>query len=99
MSFLPLKDLLPKAVRMAGIANQVEAALALKVCGDVLSRVLPPGVFSHLALLHVVGGTLTIEVANSAIAQEIRLREREILRRLKERCPIMVNNLRSRLRE
>lgn len=99
MSFHPLKHLLSKSVRTAGIADQVEAAQVLELCRQAVSAVLPPAAARQVQPLHVRHGTITLEVSSPALANELRLRQIEILRQLNQRSPLPVSQLRFQLVE
>lgn len=96
MSFLPLKDLLPRAVRTAGIGDQVQAARALETARRVMAEFLPPEAMAGVQPLRLQHGTLTVQVPSSAVAQELSLRQGELLRRLNLRDPLRVERLRFR---
>ncbi|MDD5109799.1 MAG: DUF721 domain-containing protein [Patescibacteria group bacterium] len=94
MAFLSLKDLLPKAIRSAGIAEQVQAARILDASQAIIRQLLPPVVSRQVTPLRISHGVLVLQVASSAIAQELRFRENAILRQLGEQFPGRVERLR-----
>ena len=96
MSFLPLKDLLPQAVRTAGIGDQVQAAQVLATARRVIAEFLPPEAMVGVQPLRLQHATLTVQVPSAAVAQELTLRQGELLRRLNLRGPLLVERLRFR---
>lgn len=94
MTFLPLKDLLPKAVRSAGISDQVQAAVVVEIVRAVLPAVVPAAVVSKAQPLHFHDGQLTLQVSSSAVAQELKGHEADIVRLVNAHSPVPVERLR-----
>ncbi len=94
MPFLPLKDLLPKAIRTAGISSQVQAAVVLEIFERVLPDVVPPQVASRARAVRYQDGHVTIQVRSSAMAQELKGREADIIQRVNAQSPLPVERLR-----
>ena len=94
MPFLPLKDLLPKAIRTAGSSDQVQAAVVLETFQRVLDDAAPPRVASQAKAVRLQDGHLTVQVASSVIAQELKGREAEILSQVNAKSPLPVERLR-----
>jgi len=82
MAWQKLENLLPRSIKKAGIDKQVCAAV---ICDDfikVLSEVFDERVTKKVKPMYIKNKTLTIGVLNSVLAQEIKLHEQEILRKL-----------------
>ncbi len=85
MPFTPLGDALKdKLGRNAPLAKQLESAEIVAIAESVLA-----GLFGELSSqakpLFLKNRTLTVSCANSAIAQEIRLNQAEIVAKMNER--------------
>ncbi|TSC76865.1 MAG: hypothetical protein G01um101431_48 [Parcubacteria group bacterium Gr01-1014_31] len=96
MPFLPLKDLLPRALRTAKITDQVQAAQVLDAAQRVLAQLLPPQAMTGVQVLQLRQGTLTIRVPSSAVANELRLRQGDVLRQLNAQVGLQVLHLHCR---
>lgn len=81
----PLKDLLHGSLNKAGIGEQVGAAVVCTEFDNILQEVLGEGVKDKARALYVKNGTLTVAVLSSAIGQEIKLHEQEILEKLSKK--------------
>ena len=99
MSFLSLKDLLPRSVRAAGISDKVQAAQAIEACRRALRELLPPAAARLVEPLYVRDGVLTVSAASPAAAQELRFREAKLLSRCSELCPFPLVRIRYQLRQ
>lgn len=99
MSFRPLKDLLSRSVRSAGIADQVEAAQVLELCRQAVSAVLPAAVASQVLPLSVRHGAITLQVSSPALANELRLRQTEILSHVNRNASLRIERLQYRVAE
>lgn len=82
---IPLKDLLGRSVRSAGIADQVTAAVVCDQFNRVVEEVLGEVAHDKAKALYVKNLTLTVAVASSALGQEIKLHEQEILEKLQKK--------------
>lgn len=85
MAFSSLRDLLTRSLRTAGIDRQVRAAQAVDAFGAVVAQHLGAPVAAQAAAVHLRDGVLTVRCGSSAMAQELKLRERELLATLNER--------------
>ena len=99
MSFRPLKDLLPQAIRTAKISDQVRAAQVLALCREAIASVLPPNVAAQVQPLLVRHEAVVPEVPASAVAHELRLRQGEILSRVNRQSPFRIERLQFRMAE
>jgi len=82
MAWQKLENLLPKSIKKAGVDSQVSAAV---ICDDfikVLSEVFDERVTKKVKPMYIKNKTLTIAVMNSVLAQEIKLHEPEILKKM-----------------
>lgn len=78
---LKKEDLL-RAVRQAGIGSEVEAAEVLDVCTKALVEMFGEETAKELQPLFFRNNTITIKASSSIIAQEVKLRELELFRRI-----------------
>ncbi len=85
MSFTPLKKLVDDSVQRHGIKNDVDASLALEVAQKIFEEFFGHDSAKSMKPLYVKRGVLTVSCVSSVAAQELKLREREILKKLKER--------------
>ncbi len=83
---IPLKDLLKNTVNKAGIGEQVGAAVLCTEFDRIIVEVLGEGVKDKVKAQYVKNGTLTVAVLSSAIGQEIKLHEQEILEKLSKKA-------------
>ncbi|MBU1164006.1 DUF721 domain-containing protein [Patescibacteria group bacterium] len=82
MAWQKLENLLPKSIKKAGVDSQVGVAV---ICDDfikVLSDVFDERVTKKVKPMYIKNKTLTIAVMNSVLAQEIKLHEPEILKKM-----------------
>lgn len=90
-----LKNLLQKSINKAGISRQVEAALLIEKAQGIIEKLLPSGVNKMTKVLYLRNQNLTIACLNSALAQEIKLYEREIIAKInKDFGKEVIKNLR-----
>ncbi|MFA5052061.1 MAG: DUF721 domain-containing protein [Patescibacteria group bacterium] len=82
----PLKDLLKGSVNQAGIGEQVGAAVVCVEFDKIILEVLGDQIKDKVRALYVKNGTLTVAVLSSAIGQEIKLHEQEILEKLSKKA-------------
>lgn len=74
-----LKNLLWKAINKAGIARQVETALVVEKAQIIVDEFLPKKESKLAKILYLKNQILTIACLSSAVAQELKLREQEII--------------------
>lgn len=84
MSFQPLKDDLAKRVQKAGISEEAEAAMVLERVITVLKRLFGDDADKNMKPLYVKRGVLTVSCLSSVAAQELKLREREIVQEVND---------------
>ena len=79
-----LKKLLWKSINKAGIARQVEAALVVEKAQILINDILPEQENKSAKVLYLKDQILTIACLSSAVAQEIKLNEPQIINRLNQ---------------
>lgn len=84
MTFIPLKNLIPHALRRNKIAAQVEATLVLKEFNKIAKTVWGEQVMTDFKPLYVKDKILTIAVISAALATEIRLNKNNIINFINE---------------
>lgn len=85
MSFTPIKKILDDSVQRAGMTDDIDASLALEAAQKIFRELFDNETAQTMKPLYVKRGVLTVSCASSVAAQELKLREREILTKLKER--------------
>ncbi len=85
MSFTPLKKLVDDSVNRAGIKDDVEASLAIDAAQKIFNEMFGEDVGKLMKPLYVKRGVLTVSCVSSVAAQELKLRDREIIKKLQER--------------
>ena len=66
----------------------VVSASAVEIAVEVITELLPAGLAEHVKPLYVKNRTLTVTCASSVAAQEIRLRQAEIVSMINERLGV-----------
>ena len=84
MSFTPLKHHLASSVARAGIKDDVAASLVLTKAQKIFYELFGDDIAKTMKPLYVKRGVLTVSCMSSVAAQELKLREREIVKRLQE---------------
>ncbi|MDO8581499.1 MAG: DUF721 domain-containing protein [bacterium] len=85
MSFSPLKKLVDDSVQRHGIKEDVDASLALHAAQKIFEEFFGNDIAKTMKSLYVKRGVLTVSCMSSVAAQELKLRERDIVKKLKER--------------
>ncbi len=86
MSFTPIGDALQSNLgNKPATKRQVEAAAVLDAATATLSELLGAELAPHAKPLFLKNRTITITCASSAVAQEIRLRQGEIVDKINEK--------------
>ena len=92
---ISLKNLLSDSIRKAGISEQVGAARVCEEFNRIVVEVLGEKVKDRVKALYVKNRTLSVAVLSSAMGQEIKLHEQEILEKLRQKVgEIQVERLR-----
>ena len=94
MSFTPIKRILPGAMGRTGEKENIEATIVLQEFLRIVNMLFGKNVSSRIKPLSVKHGTLTYSCMSSVVAQEIRLREREIIGMLEKKFGKQVQTLR-----
>lgn len=80
MSFTPLGDALQDKMKSASpLKKQVEASEAVEAAAAVLEDMFSGDLAGHAKPLFLKNRTLTVTCASSTMAQEIRLRQSELV--------------------
>lgn len=66
----------------SALMRGVVAASAVDVATEIITELLPAGLAEHVKPLYVKNRTLTVTCASSVSAQEIRLRQAEIVEKI-----------------
>lgn len=82
MTFTSLKKLVDDSVQRAGIKDDVDASLLLAAAQKIFADLFGADTAAAMKPLYVKRGVLTVSCVSSVAAQELKLREREILDRL-----------------
>ncbi|MEK7532351.1 MAG: DUF721 domain-containing protein [Patescibacteria group bacterium] len=80
-----IKQLLPRAVQHNGIAASIDAARVVTTATLVLEDIFDPTIAARMRPLYLKNRTLTINCDSTTVAQELKLRETEILTKLEDR--------------
>lgn len=80
-----LKDLLPKAVKNAGISRQIEAVQVVQTANEVITELIGPGVIARAQAIYFKDKTITIACLSSILSQELQLAQTQIIDRINQR--------------
>jgi predicted nucleic acid-binding Zn ribbon protein len=83
--FHPLKNLLPKSINRAKIGGRVEIAMILEEFEKVVKEVLGERAAQKSKPLYLKGKIITVAVLSSVLAQEFRLNEGKIIKKLNDK--------------
>lgn len=83
--FSPVSDLLNRFLRRHGIHEQVQTAAVLRSVEGILREWFGEDIFRYIEVKYVRGGALVIASTSSAATQAIRLRNDEILAKIREK--------------
>lgn len=85
MSFTSLNDAMDDSVKKKGsLKKQIEATKIVELAEAVFSDIFGKELGGHAKPLFLKNRTLTVTCTSSALAQEIRLRQQEIVQKLNE---------------
>lgn len=79
MSFQHIGGLLPRNIKRAGISHQIQASLICQEFDKLLAHFFIKEIVGQAHALYFKDNTLTIAVLNSALAQELKFKEQEII--------------------
>ncbi|MFH1286469.1 MAG: DUF721 domain-containing protein [Candidatus Magasanikbacteria bacterium] len=86
MPFAPIGDTLKEHVNKKGpLKKQVEASLAVDAAQEVIESMFDAELAIHAKPLFLKNRTLTVTCSSSAMAQEIRLKQSEIVEKINEK--------------
>ena len=77
-----IRHLITQSVRRSGAEPSVEAARIVAEATAILASLFGADIASHMKPLYVKNRTLTVSCTSSTVAQELKLRESEILDKL-----------------
>ena len=96
--FVPIKDLLPKSIKNAGIEKQVEAAMIIEKFHQILQEMFGRKAVGRARAVYFKNGILTISSTSSVLIQEIYLKQKQIIKKINEKFgKIIVNNFKFRM--
>ncbi|MFC1663120.1 DciA family protein [Patescibacteria group bacterium] len=79
------QSLLGRAIRRAGITDQVAGFQAMSAYSSVIKEVLGDEAVKQTSPKHLKQGTLTIGVKGSVLANEIRLNQEKIIKKINQK--------------
>ncbi len=82
---MPLKNLLNDSIRRAKIAPEVEATLAMEQFTRLADRIWGSAADGNMRAVYIKNQCMTVAVLSNIYAQEIKLRERDIVREINEK--------------
>ncbi len=86
MPFTPLGDtIFSKLSGNSTLKRQIESSNVVEVAKDVITDLLGADIGAHVRPLFLKNRTLTVSCATSTVAQEIRLRQLEIVTKINEK--------------
>jgi len=80
--FQKADSLFHKKLQQAGISRQVEAMQILEIATRVLQEEFGEGTHQHAQPESIKNRTLTIAIAHPAIAQQIRMKEEQVIHQM-----------------
>lgn len=96
MSFVQLKDLLPKAASKYQLQGELKAAMVVNRASTIIKDIFSEGVSSHIRVKRFKEGVLWIAVSNSSVAQEVHFKsfvlQKELNESLRERLVIKIRS-------
>lgn len=85
MSFSTIKKLIDDSVKRSGIKDTVDASLVLEAAQKIFEEMFGADIAKTMKPLYVKRGVLTVSCISSVAAQELKMREREIVKKLNAR--------------
>jgi predicted nucleic acid-binding Zn ribbon protein len=85
MTFTPIGDALQDNIKSSPLKKQVEASEAMDAAQAVIQEFFDPELAVHAKPLFLKNRTLTVTCSSSAMAQEIRLRQAEIVEKINDK--------------
>lgn len=77
-----MKHLLTQSVQRAGVAASIDATRVVAAAEQVLCAIFTPSIAAHMKPLYLKNRTLTVSCSSTTVAQELKLRESDILAKL-----------------
>lgn len=84
MTLIPIKRLIPQALRRNKIEPQIEATLILEEFNKIAEKVWGNKIHEEAKALYVKDRVLTLAVLSSTVASEIRLNKNNIINSINE---------------
>jgi len=94
MSFSSLANILNSQVRQKGLAPQIVATLVCEEFDKIIKEKWSGKMQNRVKALYLKNKILTIASLSSVFAQEIRLHEAEIIKKINDQFPSAVERLR-----
>ena len=86
MSFTPISEALEENIGTKGpLQKQVDASRVLEFTQEILNELLGEELGVHAKPLFLKNRTLTITCASSAVAQEVRLNQNQIVEKINDK--------------
>jgi len=82
---ISIKSLLSGSIQRSGAAPQIEASIVCEEFNKIALEILGQDVKDKVKALYIKNNTLSIAVMSSALGQEIKLHELEILQKLNQK--------------
>ena len=82
----PIKDILDKNIKQAGLKDSVTAAVVCDEFNKVAIEIIGEKIKDKAKPLYLKNRTLTVAVLSSVIGQELKLHETEILEKLNNKA-------------
>jgi len=83
--FHPLKNLLPKSLERSKIGRQVEIAMVLEEFTKVVSQMFGEKTGKKVRPMYLKNKIITVATLSSVLAQELKLNEIKIIKKINEK--------------
>jgi len=80
-----ISSLIWRSIVRAGLEKEVAAALVIEEFKKVLLKKFGQKILKRVKILHFKNGILSLSVLSSVIAQEIKLNEKNLLKKINEK--------------
>ncbi len=84
MSFSSLGNLIKKTTGRSAMARQVDVAMALEKFENLVKEIWGAEMMERIRGVSIKNGVLNVACLSSSAAQEVKLREKEILNKINE---------------
>lgn len=79
MTFVKVGHLLPKSIKKAGIASQLDSVKILEEFNQVAKKVFGPEVMKKIKPLYLKNGTLAVACLSSVLGEKLKSQEKRVL--------------------